>query len=467
MSLQPCATCGKEFDRHDDPNSSPNCPTCSLLREHAARAAQAQSQSQPGISQEAYLTQNFPVTMVLIGACVLVFLIMVFRGVSFIEPTPAQAIAYGADFGPLTLGGQWWRLVTSMFVHYGIIHIALNMWCLWSLGRAAEQLLGRFSYLLAYFVSGVFGSIASVYWHPQSAGAGASGAIFGLAGVLVAFVYLKKTPSHLQINKKMLGSLGSFIVYNLILGQAIPGISNAAHIGGCVMGLAVGAALPRADADEYARRSRLLFVTVACALVLVAAAITTQHLRAGTSEINSVQNLLHEGKFTEAAAQLEQLTARDPSFALAQSMLGSIYMQQGRYTQGTVALKKAYKADPSEPKYAQQLGAAYLNTGQFDDAVTFFQSLVHKEPNNVRAHLGVGFAYAGKDDFDSAISEFKEAAALDPKNASALNALAQAQLQARHFADARDTFNRILALNPNDPRAKAGLAFATSQLQSH
>ncbi len=84
-----------------------------------------------------------------------------------------------------------------MFVHFGIVHIGLNMWCLWNLGRAAEQLMGRASYLLAYFVSGIFSSIASVYWHPMGASAGASGAIFGMAGVLVSYVYLKKTPSHL------------------------------------------------------------------------------------------------------------------------------------------------------------------------------------------------------------------------------------------------------------------------------
>jgi len=57
-----------------------------------------------------------------------------------------------------------------MFVHFGLIHLGFNMWCLWNLGRAAEPLLGRFSYLLAYLVSGMFGSIASVYWHPLAAG---------------------------------------------------------------------------------------------------------------------------------------------------------------------------------------------------------------------------------------------------------------------------------------------------------
>jgi rhomboid protease GluP len=222
----------------------------------------------------------YPATLSLIGLNALMFVTMVLLGISLAGPTPSQARLFGADFGPLTLNGQWWRLVTSMFVHYGILHIGLNMWCLWNLGRAAEQLMGRFSYLFAYFVSGIFGSIVSVYWHPLATGAGASGAIFGLAGVLVTYVYFKKTPAHLQIDRKMLGSLGTFILYNLAFGAAIPGISNAAHIGGLVMGLVVGALLPSATAPESVRRLRLSMVAAFSAIVLVGCAVATKRLRA-------------------------------------------------------------------------------------------------------------------------------------------------------------------------------------------
>jgi len=294
MSLQRCANCGNEFDRNvADPYSSPLCPACDQLRAQTIPASVPRPPS----------PFSFPVTISLIATCALVFAAMVLSGVSAFEPTPQQAIAFGADFGPLTLSGQWWRLVTSMFVHFGIIHIALNMWCLWNLGRAAEQLLGRFSYLLAYFVTGIFGSIASVSWHPEAAGAGASGAIFGLAGVLVSFVYLKKTPAHLQINSKMLGSLGTFVAYNLIFGAAIPGISNAAHIGGLVMGLAIGALLPNASAPESSRRARLSLVTVFAVIVLCASAYAAKQLRSGVSALVPIQQLIKSEKTGEALAQ--------------------------------------------------------------------------------------------------------------------------------------------------------------------
>ena len=268
MSTRRCAHCGQEFGVPLGDTTTTICPACWEASLDAGHAA---------LLGETTKSPSYPVTIALIAGNALVFAVMVLRGVSFFLPTPQQAIAFGADFGPLTLNGQWWRLVTSMFVHFGIIHIGLNMWCLWNLGRAAEILMGRFPYLLAYFASGIFGSIASVYWHPLAAGAGASGAIFGTAGVLVTFVYLKKTPAHLQINKKMLGSLGSFIFYNLIIGASIPGISNAAHVGGLVMGALVGVLLPAASDSESSRRTRLSFVLVFCAASLFASAVAAKH----------------------------------------------------------------------------------------------------------------------------------------------------------------------------------------------
>jgi rhomboid protease GluP len=296
MPIQRCPQCGRDFEGNfGDSPASLNCPECEDRLAQMSRA---------GIptSGRALVAPSSPITTGLIGLNGLVFVIMVLRGVSPFLPSPEQAIAFGANVGSLTFNGQWWRLLTSMFVHFGIVHIGLNMWCLWNLGRAAEQLMGRASYLLAYFVSGIFSSIASVYWHPMGASAGASGAIFGMAGVLVSYVYLKKTPSHLTINKKMLGSLGTFIAYNLAFG-ALPGISNAAHIGGLVMGLAVGAALPAAGASEPERRTRLSLVTIFSAIVLVGSAIAAKALTKGASKLSSAENMVAQKRTDGALAQ--------------------------------------------------------------------------------------------------------------------------------------------------------------------
>jgi membrane associated rhomboid family serine protease/Flp pilus assembly protein TadD len=454
--MQRCPQCGREFERHfaDSPVSL-NCPECDERLTQMARAGIAT----PG---QALVTSSFLITAGLIGLNVMVFLAMVLRGVSPIAPSPQQAIAFGADFGPLTLNGEWWRLATSMFVHFGLIHIGLNMWCLWNLGRAAEQLMGRASYLLAYLVSGIFSSIASVYWHPLGASAGASGAIFGIAGALVSYVYLKKTPSHLTINKKMLGSLGTFIAYNLAFG-ALPGISNAAHIGGLVMGLVVGATLPAAGASEAARRTRLSLVSVFSAIALVGSAIAAKRLTKGVSELSSAERFIAEKKTDEALTQLQRLTAREPEFAPGHELLAKVYLSKGQYPEAIAALEKAYDANPENITYQKELGTLFLQLGMAGQATAFFQHLKEQNPKEAFAYFGLAQVSLARQPYDSAIPQFRQALALDPKMRGAAFSLGQAQLRAGHYSDAQATYKSVLAQNPDDKLAQAGLDYATKQ----
>src|SRR5882724_9371454 len=116
MPPQRCALCGKEFERgFGDTSLSQSCPECDLKQQQAEKETIL-------AASEPTKAASSPITIALIAINVLVFGFMVLRGVSWFEPTGQQAIAFGADFGPSTIvGGQWWRLVTSMFVHFGII----------------------------------------------------------------------------------------------------------------------------------------------------------------------------------------------------------------------------------------------------------------------------------------------------------------------------------------------------------
>ncbi len=117
---------------------------------------------------------SFPVTTTIVVINVLVFIAMTFSGSSLSGGTAGQLIRWGANYGPLTLAGEWWRLLTSTFVHIGIVHLGINMWCLWNLGRLAELHLGRLQFALVYIASGVLASLASLVWHPHILSAGAS-----------------------------------------------------------------------------------------------------------------------------------------------------------------------------------------------------------------------------------------------------------------------------------------------------
>jgi len=181
---------------------------------------------------------------ILIGINVAVFAAMVIRGVSPLEPKIDSLIAWGANFGPRTIAhGEWWRLVTSMFLHIGLLHIAFNMFVLWQAGPFVERLLGNAGFLLVYMVSGIAGAFASLTWHPLVVSAGASGAIFGLYGALLGFLLLRRDSVPAQVLTPIIRSAVVFIGYNIVFGFIHAGTDIAAHMGGLAAGFACGLAL--------------------------------------------------------------------------------------------------------------------------------------------------------------------------------------------------------------------------------
>jgi rhomboid protease GluP len=240
------------------------CPAC------RASAIDARTGYAPTPAPRAVARKRPPVTTVLIGINVAVYAGMVLSGVSPTEPSIRDLLRWGADAGPLALHGQAWRMLTSNYVHIGIIHIALNMWCLWNLGGLAERIFDGWTYVLTYTACGLAGSLASVWWHPMVVGAGASGAIFGIAGALIAALYLGKLPVPRQALRGTINSLLAFAGYNLFFGGVVRGIDNSAHIGGLVAGLAIGAALAQhLMAPPDTRKSWRFAVFLITAILLV------------------------------------------------------------------------------------------------------------------------------------------------------------------------------------------------------
>ncbi len=219
------------------------------------------------------------VTQAIFGINVAVFIAMTLAGVSPLEPTGQQLVDWGANFGPYTIGGQWWRLLTCVFVHIGLPHIALNMWCLWGLGRLAESVYDRWTFGAVYLITGVAASVASLAWNPIRVSAGASGAIFGIAGALIAALYLGEFSLPRTVVSGLLTSVLKFAGYNLVLGYFLGRTDNAAHVGGLLMGLLLGALIAKVAPghDDFLRRIAVLLVG---ALLVVGGVMWLQHFRA-------------------------------------------------------------------------------------------------------------------------------------------------------------------------------------------
>jgi len=182
-------------------------------------------------------TKGYFITPLLIDINILIFILMGINGVNVLSPDNESLLKWGANFRPLTLDGQSWRLITNIFLHIGILHLLMNMYALLFIGVLLEPRLGRARFISAYMLTGITASITSLYWHDVTISAGASGAIFGMYGVFLAML----TSNLIEKNarKALLISIAFFVGYNLLNGMK-GGIDNAAHIGGLVSGLIIG-----------------------------------------------------------------------------------------------------------------------------------------------------------------------------------------------------------------------------------
>jgi rhomboid protease GluP len=204
---------------------------------------------------------------------VIAFFIEFAAGAGLMDPNGEVLIRLGSNYGPLTTQGEWWRLLTSTFLHFGLIHIALNMWALWGSGQLVEALYGRVQFIVLYLFAGLSGSLCSLFVHPSVNSAGASGAIFGVFGGLLAFMVRKDMEVPKSIMLAHRNSVLVFIFYNLVIGASHPGIDNSAHIGGLAGGFLFGLLTARpftAEARAQGPRRQLIGALIAIVVLLLA-----------------------------------------------------------------------------------------------------------------------------------------------------------------------------------------------------
>lgn len=179
---------------------------------------------------------GFVVTPILIDINLIVFFLMVIAGSGFNEIDAAHLLAWGGNYRPYTLGGQWWRLLTSIFLHAGIRHVGMNMVFLLVIGLFLEPMMGSSRYLASYLFTGIVAGVGSMLWY-TAVSVGASGAIFGLMGVFISM--LISPLINWSSTKIIIGIVVVFVVYNYLYGFA-SGIDNVAHIAGFISGVFIG-----------------------------------------------------------------------------------------------------------------------------------------------------------------------------------------------------------------------------------
>ncbi|MDR3762727.1 MAG: rhomboid family intramembrane serine protease [Acidobacteriota bacterium] len=244
------------------------CDWCKMRE--AAERGEDTSRYRPAVATSWQRSDPMPmvVTQAICGICVAVFIGMTLSGASPISPSGEKMLVWGANFGIYTLPDQPWRLLASCFLHFGILHLAMNMWCLWSLGQFVERLYGHVTFACVYLLCGLAGSLASLWWHTQGAvSAGASGAIFGIAGAAIGSLKFGEF-NHSPMARSIMSSMLAFVGYNVVFGMMLGITDNACHIGGLLAGLLLGALIARL-APMPKLMPRLMALAIVAALLAV------------------------------------------------------------------------------------------------------------------------------------------------------------------------------------------------------
>ena len=185
------------------------------------------------------INKSIIVSQSLIAVNVGVFVLMAITGVSVLSPNLADLISWGANYGPLTLSTDPWRLLTCNFIHLGFLHLLFNMYALLYLGYLLEPLLGKIRFLTLYLICGVFSSSWSLFWSAERVSAGASGAIFGLFGFFFCVLLMKKEWIESAARQALLKNMALLLAINLGI-SLLPSIDGAGHFGGFIIGMASG-----------------------------------------------------------------------------------------------------------------------------------------------------------------------------------------------------------------------------------
>jgi rhomboid protease GluP len=327
-----CLKCGDALTVNEEGIAPVLCDSCAGVATKRAHRTMALG----GIGR-------YPVTILLLSINILAYLADLFPGIDLRD--------WGVNYGPLTLSGQYWRLFTAGFLHADILHIAFNMWCLWSLGQLAERLFGRWQTFAIYMVTGVGGALLSIANNPQHGELGASGAIFGLVGAVMAGVKFGDLDLSTGEKRAILSSVVTFSVINFALGMS-GNIDNICHLGGFVTGLLIGLPL-----GAFARSNKMLqlaTLVITSAAIAVAGRELVQTHRAAAQEY-MVSRSIRVGDYHSAVVLQEQYVDEHPGDDQALINLGKYYMYTDERDKAISAFSRALKANPNSEEAREAL----------------------------------------------------------------------------------------------------------------
>ena len=450
-----CAQCGRKLPPF---SLRKICEWC-VRHEAAQRGEEPEDAIQPvmpapwvaGASSAIMVTQGF------FGINLAVFAGMALSGIAM-DPTPRQLIDWGANYGPLTLGGQEWRLLTSMFLHGGLFHIFFNMWCLWDLGALCESLYGHTTFAAVYLISGIGASLASVWWHPAVPSVGASGAIFGIVGALIASYYLGEFTMPRFAVAGHLRSVLVFAGYALIFGAMSGRTDNAAHIGGLITGLVFGALIARvAPGNELFRRIAVILLV---GLIVFGSGAWLYRSRSYLIHSARGGQLLDDNQIDQAMVELRTAIRQRPDYVPAHFTLAYAFLNKEQFADAEAELKRVIELQPSHEPARYELGMVYLYQKRTQQAKDIFTQIIAQDANSPGGHYGMGLVLAEEGNDQAAVGEYKQALQFDADASAIQYRLGVSQARLKNYDEAIAAFRKQQEHSGDDYDTELALANA-------
>ncbi len=383
------------------------------------------------------------ITPLLVAVNVGVYWAMVSEGVPPMTPYAAQVLPFGANFGPYTVDGEWWRLLSSCFVHYGALHLVMNMIPIALVGALAERKLGSIVFLVSYLLSGVGGMTASMLWRPDVVSAGASGAFFGVAGTVSLFLYLSGIELPETTRRVFLPVVLVFTGATLIISSSFDGIDNAGHVGGLLTGMALGVA-------AFYRR----FFIPACvaSLALVASALPIAARRVEDNPRVLITNAYLEfesGNPTAATELAEKAVELAPTDPRALELLSSLQAEQRNYTEAIRVARQAVELDPLSEQAQRVLSRSLFFNRDYDLAVDELRLAIELTPKDMDTRIMLSHALRRLERFDDAVAALDEALKWQPDSSSLYGELGMAHFDRGDLEAAVESLNEAVTLQPD------------------
>jgi rhomboid protease GluP len=338
---------------------------------------------------------------------------------------------FGASYGPFIRRGEYWRLVMPMFLHIGLVHLIMNSLALFLLGRILESVYGYGRFAVLYVVSGVGSSFLSMMISKGPA-AGASGAIMGIAGAILAIGFLHRESVPWRWRRTFGGGILPLILINLALGFSVPGIDNWGHIGGLFTGMLVSGVMAPPGLDwtnapplVQAKPSQIM-VIIPLAVVALAGgwALESHRLSQNTLRlIEESQKLRAAGQFDQAIERARDAARLAPKDERPREAIASLLLHQGRIDEAIAAYEEARRLNPLSAEARRGLAGAYVRKGDIESATLVLEEMLGKDAQSAEGQRVLG-DLCQQDGLDRlAIRYYERSLELNPDQAATHNNL--------------------------------------------